>query len=405
MVNVTMNKCLIPDEKLFESIENKMNFYENKLKEMLRKNKDDEFLQGGAFMIIPAIIGVVINLFAINNEVVNTVTSFGLRQKLLYHKGVKRLHVPNELDYDIDDERRRIQLFELLTNDELKGKQLQVYNSYTRPRRDQVDIQRCFYKLTSWYIEKKYGQRESNDNNIKMVIFNLFSNYLYLIALVTYFVLEDDTKKTEEKVAKVLLVFKYIYPNNHFFGQENEFAENLKLRKKNNNPTQKNIYPPTIEFSNENEYANELKLQRKPMNQLTKSNIYSISDVFTNENEYSNDATTRNKHVNHKPIKILSLTNKKINANNISLEKHDIIPLRTYPQTRSQTRKIREQERKHDIIPMRTRSQTKKYLLREDLIPPKTNWDEKSHMLWKRRDTGGGSRRKTKKSRNSRRKK
>ena len=369
-----MSTCLVPDKNLFIKIENKMKVYEKKLKAMVGENFDDEIIQGGAFVIIPTIIGVVINLFAMNNEVVNTSSFIGLRQKLLNHKGVKPLHIPNELDYNIDDERRRIQLFELLTDHEIKGKQLQIYNSYPQPRRDQVDIQRCLYILTKWFIDEKYGQRQRYDNDIKSVIYNLFSNYLYLIALVTYFVF-DDVKKTKEK-ERLLFVFKYIYPNQHVGFYYNDYIDHIKLKRKIKNPPQAIIDPPSDEFSNENEYAGVAILKGELKNKHPEENMYAISDDISKKKEYTND---------------------------ISLEKHDIIPIRTYPQTRSETRKYREQERKFDIIPMRTRSQTKKYLIKEDFIPPRSNWEENSHMLWKRKIGIGGTRRKTRKTRSSRR--
>ena len=346
-----MNSCLMPNKSLFVNIESRMKKYEKKLKKLLSEEINEEKIHGGAFVIIPSIIGIVINLFAINNEVANTNNFIGLREKLLNHKGVKPLHIPNNNDYDIDDERRRIQLFDLLTNDELNGKQLQVYNAYSQPRRDQVDIQRCLYILTSSYIEQKYGNRKKNDYNIKDVIYSLFSNHLYLLALISYFIFDDETKETKEKV---LFVFKYIYPLIPTFSYENEFADHSKLKKrqvKTNPPTINFIYPVNDEVSNVNEYANNTILRRH---------------LFSNENKYGNDVR-------------LDI-----------IDNHDFIPLPTQSQTR-------ERNRRYDIIPIRTLSQTRT----QSHIPPiSSNWGQRSHMLWERRDTRGGTIRK-KKSRNN----
>ena len=73
----------------------------------------------------------------------------GVYRQMASLKRGKKLHIPNELDYDLDDDRRRIQLFELLTKKDIDGRQLQIYNSFSQPRQDQVDIQRCLYILTT----------------------------------------------------------------------------------------------------------------------------------------------------------------------------------------------------------------------------------------------------------------
>ena len=201
-----MSQCLVPNKTLYDKIDKKMDKYLVKLKQIMEKNTNNK-MNGGTPVIIPVIIGVIINFFSVNHESVkygdNPNFFKGVYSQMASLKRGKRLHIPNDLDYNLDDDRRRIQLFELLTKKQIDGRQLQVYNSFSKPRRDQVDIQRCMYILTTAYVEHKYGKSKSKgyENNIKSVIYSVFSNHLYLLVLIGFFLRDNDAEEEDARRA------------------------------------------------------------------------------------------------------------------------------------------------------------------------------------------------------------
>ena len=296
------NYCLVPNKILYDKIDRKMDKYFVKL-ERIMKNMNDDKMNGGTPIIIPVIIGVVINFFSANHESVNYGDNpnifNGVHNKMVSLKRGKKLHIPNDLDYNLDDDRRRIQLFELLTKKENDGKQLQVYNSFSQPRRDQVDIQRCLYILTTAYIEHKYGKNKSNENNIKSVIYSIFSNHLYLLALIGFFLKDDDTEEEDARLAINDVIehsntIDRIYLSQENFSGKNDFVKQLKSYKKSpmvtRSQTRKNrgkvlfeeIYPSNNEFIHKDEIPlplpqsnfsgdNENELKRNTRSQTKKA--------------------------------------------------------------------------------------------------------------------------------------
>jgi hypothetical protein len=286
-----MNHCLQPNKILYDKIDKKMEKISKKMNRLLRKNIDHSKLDGGAITIIPAIIGVVITLFTDYRD--ESISNFpGIYKQMLSLKRGKKLHIPNDLEYDIDDERRRFQLFDLLTKNENDGKQLQVYNSFTPSRRDQVDIQRCLYILTTAYVEHKYGKRKNNDSNIKSVIYSVFCNHLYLLALIGFFIRDDDSKEEDARlvvndVIDHAMLIESIYLAVDDVSGENISIKHLKPNNKSNMVTRSQtkkkhgdlsfgeIYPSNDEFIINNDFAGNDKL--KPMKTRSQT-IKSISE-------------------------------------------------------------------------------------------------------------------------------
>lgn len=279
-----MNYCLIPNKILYDKIDQKMEKYLVKLEKMKNNTKGDR-MNGGSPVIVPVIIGVIVSLFSANHDSVkysdNPNFFKGVYSQMTSLKRGKRLYIPNDLEYNLDDDRRRIQLFELLTKKEIDGRQLQVYNSFSKPRQDQVDIQRCLYILTTAYVEHKYGKSKGNDNNIKSVIYSVFSNHMYLLALIGFFLEDNDT---EEEVARLAIndviehamSIESIYLGEDVICGENAYVKHIKskktspmvtrsqTRKKNNELSFEEIYHPSNDdFSIENDYAGNPKLKRK----------------------------------------------------------------------------------------------------------------------------------------------
>ena len=298
-----MNYCLTPNKVLYDKIDKKMEKYLVRLEKIMKKLNNDDKMNGGTLVIIPVIIGVIVNIFSANHESVeygDNPNSFeGVYRQMASIKRGKKLHIPNDLDYDLDDDRRRIQLFELLTKKDIDGRQLQVYNSFSQPRQDQVDIQRCLYILTTAYVEHKYGKSNSNENNIKSVIYSLFSNHLYLLALIGFFLKDDDT---DEEYARIAIndviehsnTIDSIYSSQENFSGENKFINHLKPKKTSTMVTRSQT--------------------RKNRDKLLLEEIYPYNDEFSIQNDFSgNDKLRGNNKV---PMKTPSQT-KKVISNNV----------------------------------------------------------------------------------------
>lgn len=330
-----MSICNNPTKSLFDTIEFEMTTFLQKYKVIHRKNVDNNF-SGGAFMFIPMVIGVVINLLTVNNNHYTTSNRFqGVSIQMQTYKNNQH-SLPKELDYDVDDYRRREQLFNLLTKGEYDDKQLQLYRTFDQPRKDQIDIQKCLYVLTRTYFEYKYKKEKFNDNIIKGIIFFIFSNHLYLVALIGYFVQNDESKLIDaqnitSEISGYVIPIESVYKQNGTFLYDNDLEKRNKLmRMKTRSQTRKN---------------NDLGIE-----QFYDPNIegFSVENIF---------------------------------ARNDKLKRQVIIPMRT----RSQTRK------KERVVPV-------------DFIPHSTSgWKEKSHMLWKKNDTSGGTSKKTLKRNHSNR--
>ena len=321
------------------------------------------------------------------------------------------------LQYEINDDRYRNQLFGLLTKNENDGKQLQIYNSFAKPRRDQVDIQRCLYKLTTAYVEEKYGKRKYNDSNIKSIIYSVFSNNLYLIALIGYLLKDDEAKEDDARHAMNIVIehamsIESIYAFHDKFSGENPFNDRLISQK---SLSYEKIYPSSNDdFTNRNDYINRLKSNKK----LSYRQIYpSSNDDFTNRNDYINRLKSRKTD----PMVTRSQTRKKLDdlsyaeiypSSDEFTNRNDYInrlqSRKTTPMvTRSQTRKIRDElsymnlyplpgddftniNEQHklqynDIIPMKTRSQSKKIIKDGNnlVTTPAIGWVKESHMRYK----------------------
>jgi hypothetical protein len=214
---------------------------------------------------------------------------------MLSLKRGKKLHIPNHLEYDIDDERRRIQLFDLLTKNEIDGKQLQVYNSFTPPRRDQVDIQRCLYILTTAYVEHKYGKPKNNDSNIKSVIYSVFCNHLYLLALIGYFIRDDDSKEEDARLVVNDVIEHAMLIESIYLTVDDVSGENISIKhlKQNNKSTM-------VTRSQ----------SRKKHGDLSFEEIYpSNDDEFIINNDFAGN--DKLKHIDRIPMKTRSQTRKK----------------------------------------------------------------------------------------------
>jgi hypothetical protein len=315
-----------------------------KLEKMTQKNTNNDKMNGGTPIIIPVIIGVIVNMFSANHESVkygdNPNFFKGVYSQMASLKRGKKLHIPNDLDYNLDDDRRRIQLFELLTKKEIDGRQLQVYNSFSQPRRDQVDIQRCLYILTTAYVEHKYGKNEGNEKNIKSVIYSLFGNHLYLLALIGFFLKDDDTKEEDARIAindviEHAISIESIYLREDDISGENTFVKRLKSKKTS----------PMVTRSQSRRVKGELSL----------GEIYPSNDEFNKHNDYFGHHKLRN----------------------------DIIPMKT--------------------IPMKTRSQTRK--TNKSGVVPALGWERESHMRYTGKYAKGGKKSSKKKRTSSSRKK
>ena len=295
-----MNYCLEPNKTLYDDIDKKMKKYLVKLEKITKKNKEDDEINGGSPVIVPVIIGVIISLFSANDESVkygdNPNFFKGVYSQMMSLKRSKRLHVPNDLDYNLDDDRRRIQLFELLTKKEIDGRQLQVYNSFSQPRRDQVDIQRCLYILTTAYVGHKYGRSKSNENNIKSVIYSIFSNHLYLLALIGFFLKDDETEEEDARLAindviEHTMTIESIYSREDDISGKNTFVNRLKSKKTT----------PMVTRSQ----------TRKTQGELSLGEIYPFNDDFIIDNDYVGHNKLKRKDII--PMKTRSQTKKTIN--------------------------------------------------------------------------------------------
>ena len=359
-----MNHCLSPNKVFYDIIDKKMEKYLVKLEKIMKKLNNYDKMNGGAMVIIPVIIGVIVNIFSTNHESVkygdNSNYFEGVYSQMASLKRGKKLHIPNDLDYDLDDDRRRIQLFELLTKKNIDGRQLQVYNSFSQPRQDQVDIQRCLYILTTAYVEHKYGKSKSNENNIKSVIYSLFSNHLYLLALIGFFLKDYDTDEEDARLAINDVIehsntIDSIYLSQENFSGENTFVKHLKSKKTT----------PAVTRSQTRKIRDKLLLEE----------IYPSNDKFSKHNDY------------WKP------NNKEV----------DIIPT-ALPQINFQgeTKNVNHHKLKlNDTVPMTTRSQTKKTI--SDGVVPALGWERESHMRYTGKYRGG--KKTNKKRRTSSRKK
>lgn len=324
-----MSTCLIPNESLFSAIDKKVLLFMKKFNSLI--DEDQKTFKGGAFVIIPIVIGVVINLLTVNNNHYTISGNFmGISSQMKNYKNTKTL--PKGSDYDVSDYKRRDQLFKLLTKGEYDDKQLTIYNSFDKPRRDQIDIQRCLYILTASYFEYKYDNDRRNDNTIKSIIFFIFSNHLHILALIAYFVKNDDTKKGRatqiiDEISEFAIQIEDVYKSDDNFSQENSSAQRSQLK------------------------IHKMKLRDK---KISVQKIYKPKSLDLEENN---------------PMKKVP---------------YDVIPVRTnHPVTRSQTQKLRARN-------VGSNNKT----VRIDEIPPNTdNWKPESHMLWSKEKSHGGTKR------------
>ena len=356
-----MNHCLSPNKVFYDIIDKKMEKYLVKLEKIMKKLNNDDKMNGGTLVIIPVIIGVIVNIFSANHESVkygdNPNLFEGVYSQMASLKRGKKLHIPNDLDYDLDDDRRRIQLFELLTKKDIDGRQLQVYNSFSQPRQDQVDIQRCLYILTTAYVEHKYGKSKSNENNIKSVIYSLFSNHLYLLAIIGFFLKDDDTDEEDARLAINDVIehsntIDSIYLSQENFSGENTFVKHLKSKKTT----------PAVTRSQTRKIRDKLLLEE----------IYPSNDEFLKKNDYWL----------HEKLK----------------KEVDIIPTALPVENKYATH---HKQKRNDTVPMTTRSQTKKTI--SDGVVPAIGWERESHMRYTGKYRGG--KKTNKKRRTSSRKK
>lgn len=327
-----MSVCPIPNEALFSVIDKSVLSFMEKF-----RKKNDDTLKGGAFFVVPIIIGVVVNLLTVNNNHYLISTNFrGISNQMKSQNNAKSL--PKDSDYDVDDIKRREQLFTLLTKGEFDDMQLQLYNSFDQPRKDQIDIQRCLYIMTASYFEYKYDSDGRDNNTIKSVIHYLFSNHLHILALIAYFVKNDDAKK---KTAMLLI------------DEISEYAIPIE-----------NVYTKNDEFSYENDSAQRRQLKKRSHTMRLRRENFPIERI-------------------HKPEELALEQNNPMR--NIRVP-YDVIPASTdHPVTRSQT-----QRRERNVgTPNRT--------VRFDYIPPSGNgWRPESHMIWRERTNGGTRRSKPK---------
>lgn len=292
-----MNICPLPDKTLFNVIDNELLQFMDKIKSF-SKTENDGVLKGGAFVIVPIIIGVVINLLSVNNNHYTISSDFqGISKQMNSRKNAKSL--PPESDYNVQDYRRRDELFQLLTKSEFNNKQLQIYKSFDQSKREQIDIQKCLYILTTSYFEYKYGKNEKYNKTIKSILFFIFSNHLYVVALIAYFVKNDDTQK---KNALSII---------------NEASDYMQIE---------DIYKSKDTFSMENEPANRSRLRQYNHTMKTRSETFPTEKLFNPSNVVLEE---------NPMISVPRLHD----ANKIP---YDVIPERTNPVTRSQTLRSRE---------------------------------------------------------------
>jgi hypothetical protein len=325
-----MSACLIPNKSLFSVIDKNVSTFMEKF----RENNDDT-LKGGAFFVVPIIVGVIVNLLTVNNNHYLISTNFrGISNQMKSQNNVKSL--PKESDYDVQDYKRREQLFKLLTKGEFDDMQLQIYNSFDQPRKDQLDIQRCLYILTTSFFEYKYDNNGRDDKTIKSVIHYLFSNHLHILALIAYFINNDGTKKRK---ATFLMdeISEYATPI------ENEYKEN-------------------DDFFSENDSAQRRELKKRSHTMRLRRENFPIERIHNSE----------------------GLTLEQNNPMRNTRVPYDVIPASTHhPVTRSQTR------RRERNVGTPNRS------VRFDHIPPNGNgWRPESHMIWRERTSGGTRRNK-----------
>lgn len=237
----SMNFCVVPDKELFLKIDERMETFMTKLTVFTERsgvktpsdNKERKF-QGGVMIMIPVIIGIVINMFGVS-DFDNMKKFRGI--KVLRREDVKVFQYRRGID-DINE----MQLYESFNN-KYNDKQLQVYNSFPQPKQNQIDIQRCLYHITLMYVNKKYGRSERNTRYIKSVIFSIFSNHLFFLALVSFFINNDESSRAK-KNAKIAL---------------NATVEDVILYE--------NVYK-SISPSGKNEHITKLKMLRSSLPQL-----------------------------------------------------------------------------------------------------------------------------------------
>ena len=337
-----MNICPLPDAPLFNVIDNELISFMKKIESFSKKKTDT--LTGGAFVIVPIIIGVVINLLSVNNNYYTISSGFqGISKQMNSKNNAKSLL--SDSDYDVHDYRRREELFKLLTKSEFNDKQLQIYKSFDQSKREQIDIQKCLYILTTSYFDYKYGKNEKYNKTIKSILFFIFSNHLYIVALIAYFVKNDDTQKKNAisiiNEASEYMQIEDIYKSKDTFSMENEPASRSRLRQYNNTMKMRSETFPTESLFN----PSSIVLEENPM--ISVPRLHDSVEISTDG------------------IRI----------------PYDVIPERTNPVTRSQTLRSRE------------RNIGKKYA-------NNNNWKNESHMKWDKKKSIGGTRRRPKIKRN-----
>ena len=305
-----MKICPLPDKTLFNVIDNEMLQFMDKIKRFSKTENDT--LKGGAFVVIPIIIGVVINLLSVNNNHYTISSNFQGILKQMNRKNNSAKSLPPDSDYDVHDYRRREELFKLLTKSEFNDKQLQIYKSFDQSKREQVDIQKCLYILTTSYFEYKYGKNEKYNKTIKSILFFIFSNHLYAIALIAYFVKNDNTYEKDAisiiKEASEYMHIEDIYKSKDTFSMENEPANRSRLRKYNHTMKMRSETFPTERFFS----PSNIVLEENPMisvprlhdsvgipydvipertNPVTRSQTQrNISKKYTNDNNWENES-------------------------------------------------------------------------------------------------------------------
>ena len=149
------------------------------------------------------------------------------------------------------DDINEMKLYESFNN-KYNDKQLQVYNSFPQPKRNQIDIQRCLYHITLMYVNQKYGKSERNTRYIKSVIFSIFSNHLFFLALVSFFINNDESSRAK-KNAKVALnatvedviLYENVYKSTSPSGK-NEHITKLRSKTQKSMRSRKDLFPDTV---------------------------------------------------------------------------------------------------------------------------------------------------------------
>lgn len=146
-----------------------------------------------------------------------------------------------------------MQLYESF-NKKYNDKQLQVYNSFPQPKQNQIDIQRCLYHITLMYVNKKYGKSERNTRYIKSVILSIFRNHLFFLALVSFFINNDESSRATKNakiefnaIVEDVILYENVYKSISPSGKNEHIT---KLRSKTHKSrSRKDLFPDTVKVS------------------------------------------------------------------------------------------------------------------------------------------------------------